>query len=130
VESSKNLQPDAGEASAATLLEISQILRSMAGNQSALPEPAAGSSKFSPSHADVWVNLLWFLSLALSVSVSLVAMLAKQWCYSFMSGRAGQPHIQARTRQRRLEELERWRLPEILAFLPTLMHLSLCQFPC
>ncbi|KAH7339304.1 hypothetical protein B0J17DRAFT_569561, partial [Rhizoctonia solani] len=127
VESSKNLEPDPAAISATTLQEISQILRVIAINQSgvSLPESPA-NAEFTPSAAAVWVNALWFLSLALSVSVSLATMLAKQWCYSYMSGRAGQPHIQARTRQRRLEELERWKMPEILAILPVFMHLSLC----
>lgn len=108
-------------------MEITQILRAMSANQTVSPTLDSDPEAFSPSAAAIWVNILWFLSLSLSVSVSLVAMLAKQWCYSFMSGRSGQPHIQARMRQRRLEELERWKMPEILAFLPTLIHLSLCQ---
>ncbi|CAE7205057.1 unnamed protein product, partial [Rhizoctonia solani] len=128
VESSKNLQPDPATISATTLQEISQILRVISTNSGAtLPTPTA-EPEFEPSAAAIWVNALWFLSLALSVSVSLATMLAKQWCYSYMSGRAGQPHIQARTRQRRLEELERWKMPEILAILPVFMHLSLFLF--
>ncbi|KAG8731112.1 hypothetical protein FRC11_005065, partial [Ceratobasidium sp. 423] len=129
VESSKNLQPDPAAMSATTLQEISQILRVMSNNQSGASIPESPSeADFKPSAAAIWVNALWFLSLALSVSVSLVTMLAKQWCYSYMSGRAGQPHLQARTRQRRLEELERWKMPEILAILPVFMHLSLFLF--
>ncbi|EUC58235.1 transmembrane protein, putative [Rhizoctonia solani AG-3 Rhs1AP] len=129
VESSKNLAPDPAVISATTLQEISQILRVISNNQSGATFPAPSSeTEFKPSASAIWVNALWFLSLALSVSVSLATMLAKQWCYSYMSGRAGQPHIQARTRQRRLEELERWKMPEILAILPVFMHLSLFLF--
>ncbi|CAE6420907.1 unnamed protein product [Rhizoctonia solani] len=129
VESSKNLQPDPATMSATTLQEISQILRLMSNNQSGASIPqSSNEANFKPSASAIWVNALWFLSLALSVSVSLATMLAKQWCYSYMSGRAGQPHIQARTRQRRLEELERWKMPEILAILPVFMHLSLFLF--
>ncbi|KAJ1304272.1 hypothetical protein OPQ81_005432 [Rhizoctonia solani] len=129
VESSKNLEPDPAAISAATLQEISQILKAISNNQSGASLPqSSNEADFKPSAAAIWVNALWFLSLALSVSVSLATMLAKQWCYSYMSGRAGQPHIQARTRQRRLEELERWKMPEILAILPVFMHLSLFLF--
>ncbi|KAG8792952.1 hypothetical protein FRC12_004397 [Ceratobasidium sp. 428] len=96
------------------------------GSSAASANTNSDPSAFAPSTSAIWINALWFLSLALSVSVSLIVMLAKQWCYSYMSGRSGQPHIQARSRQRRLEELERWKMPEILAFLPTLIHLSLC----
>ncbi|CAE6388332.1 unnamed protein product [Rhizoctonia solani] len=128
VESSKNLQPDPAAISATTLQEISQILRIISNNQSGASLPPSSEPEFKPPASAIWVNALWFLSLALSVSVSLATMLAKQWCYSYMSGRAGQPHIQARTRQRRLEELERWKMPEILAILPVFMHLSLFLF--
>ncbi|KAF8706092.1 hypothetical protein RHS03_05218, partial [Rhizoctonia solani] len=130
VESIKDLQPDPAMISATTLQEISQVLRIIVSNNqsSASLSDLPPEEKFKPSAAAIWVNVLWFLSLALSVSVSLVTMLAKQWCYSFMSGRAGQPHVQARTRQRRLEELERWKMPEILAILPVFMHLSLFLF--
>ncbi|KAF8756839.1 hypothetical protein RHS01_04098 [Rhizoctonia solani] len=130
VESIKDLQPDPAMISATTLQEISQVLRIIVSNNqsSASFSDLPPEEKFKPSAAAIWVNVLWFLSLALSVSVSLVTMLAKQWCYSFMSGRAGQPHVQARTRQRRLEELERWKMPEILAILPVFMHLSLFLF--
>jgi hypothetical protein len=126
VESSKNLEPDPAVISAATLQEISHILRMISNNQSGASLSEPSTEEFEPSTAAVWVNALWFLSLALSVSVSLITMLAKQWCHSYMSGRAGQPHVQARTRQKRLEELEKWKMPEILAILPVFMHLSLC----
>ncbi|KAG9080150.1 hypothetical protein FS749_008108, partial [Ceratobasidium sp. UAMH 11750] len=129
VESFKNLQPDPSQTSANALLEITQLLRAMSnGSNAAFVDTNSDPSAFSPPASAIWINALWFLSLALSVSVSLVVMLAKQWCYSYMSGRLGQPCVQARARQRRLEELERWRMPEILAFLPTLIHLSLFLF--
>ncbi|CAE6462245.1 unnamed protein product [Rhizoctonia solani] len=120
IESAKNLQPDPTETA---LHEVVSLLRVQVLNETSPTETG-----FTPSLVAVWVNGLWFLSLSLSVSVSLVAMLAKQWCYSYMSGRTGQPHVQARSRQRRLDGLERWKMPEILAFLPTLMHLSLVLF--
>jgi hypothetical protein len=127
IESAKNLQQDYSENTAASMLEITSILRSIADGQPVTSSSSDNSNLpgFTPSLAAVCVNALWFLSLSLSVSVSLVAMLAKQWCYSYMSGRTGQPHVQARRRQRRLDGLERWKMAEILAFLPTLMHFSL-----
>lgn len=126
IESAKALQQDSAESTAAAMQEVTIILRAIAEGQAIAPSSDSGElSGFTPSFAAVCVNALWFLSLGLSVSVSLVAMLAKQWCHSYMSGRIGQPHVQARQRQRRLDGLERWKMPEILAFLPTLMHFSL-----
>ncbi|CAE6519326.1 unnamed protein product [Rhizoctonia solani] len=127
IESAKNLQKDPTETAAASLQHATILLRAIATGQlvnSTVPD----DPEFTPSSVAVCVNALWFLSLALSVSVSLVAMLAKQWCHSYTSGRTGQPHVQARQRQRRLDGLEHWKMPEILAFLPTLMHVSLILF--
>ncbi|QRV99369.1 activating signal cointegrator 1 complex subunit 3 [Ceratobasidium sp. AG-Ba] len=129
IESFRTLQPDPTLTSVNALLEITQLLRTIANTTSAAstaigPDP----DNFTPSSLAIWINALWFLSLALSISVSLIAMLAKQWCYSYMSNRHGQPYIQARNRQKRLEELQRWKMPEILAFLPSLIHLSLFLF--
>ncbi|QRV75500.1 transmembrane protein [Ceratobasidium sp. AG-Ba] len=90
-----------------------------------LPNILDNTLDYAPPFTIICVNTLWFLSLSLSVSVSLVAMLAKQWCYSYMSGRAGQPHVQARLRHRRFDGLQHWKMPEILEILPTLMHFSL-----
>ncbi|KAF8604547.1 hypothetical protein BDV93DRAFT_440416, partial [Ceratobasidium sp. AG-I] len=128
IESAKALQQDATESTAAAMQEVTTILRAIAEGQAITPSDSSEPPGFTPSFAAVCVNALWFLSLSLSVSVSLVAMLAKQWCHSYMSGRIGQPHVQARRRQRRLDGLERWKMPEILAFLPTLMHFSLMLF--
>ncbi|CAE6480399.1 unnamed protein product [Rhizoctonia solani] len=124
IESAKNLQEDPA---AVSLQEVTTLLRAIAAGQ-VLNSTSPEAPGFTPPSTAIWVNALWFLSLSLSVSVSLVAMLAKQWCHSYMSGRTGQPHVQARQRQRRLDGLERWKMPEILAFLPTLMHLSLILF--
>ncbi|QRW18096.1 transmembrane protein [Rhizoctonia solani] len=67
--SAKNLQPDPTEIA---LREVASLLQVQVLNATSPTE--AG---FTPSLAAVWVNALWFLSLSLSVSASLVAMLAK-----------------------------------------------------
>ncbi|KAG9089970.1 hypothetical protein FRC06_001280, partial [Ceratobasidium sp. 370] len=127
IESAENLKQDPAENAAASMLVAVSMLRAIAGGHpvNSTSQDNSNPAEFTPPFAAVCVNTLWFLSLSLGVSVSLVAMLAKQWCYSYMSGRTGQPHVQARRRQRRLDGLERWKMTEILAFLPTLMHCSL-----
>ena len=76
----------------------------------------------------VVVNILWLLSLSLSVFVSLIAMLAKEWCYKFMSGRFGPIYEQARRRQQKWNGIEKWKMQEILNVLPLMMHAALCKF--
>lgn len=73
------------------------------------------------------VNALWFLSLSLSVAVSLIAMLAKEWCHAFISNRSGETYERARLRQKRWDEIERLKLIDVLTLLPLLMHLALCK---
>ncbi|KAL5637733.1 hypothetical protein ACGC1H_002109 [Rhizoctonia solani] len=133
LESSKQLQEDPADATAQTLETISQTLLLIAqGNQSLLSRSTslaeALENEFSPNWIAVCINILWFLSLALSVAASLIAMLAKEWCYLFMSGRTGQPCLQARRRQQRWDAMVMWKMPELLMFLPSLMHMSLFLF--
>ena len=129
IESAKGLQPDPAEASARSLLLITQTLLSMSGNSQSASSLSGASEdpRFTASASTICVNVLWFLSLSLSVAVSLVAMLAKEWCYSYMSGRTGHPCQQARRRQQRWDGLVRWRMQELLVFLPSLIHLALCE---
>lgn len=68
------------------------------------------------------------MSLSLSVAVTLVAMLAKEWCYTFMSGRTGQACLQARKRQQRWDGLVRWKMQELVVLVPSAIHLALCEF--
>ncbi|KAG8724837.1 hypothetical protein FRC09_013277, partial [Ceratobasidium sp. 395] len=129
IESYKSLQPDPAETSAQTLDTISQTLLAMANAQSGVPfgytppVPAA----FVASTSAVCVNALWFLSLSLSVGVSLVALLGKDWARAYMAELTGQPYQQARKRQQRWDSLEEWRMPQVIKFLPILLHLALCK---
>ncbi|KAF8599029.1 hypothetical protein BDV93DRAFT_416411, partial [Ceratobasidium sp. AG-I] len=126
---SKQLQQDPAQTSAQTLLVISQTLVALSNNQ-AVPtlESTDVETRFLPSHSNVLVNALWFSSLSLSVGVSLIAMLAKSWCYSFMSGRSGPKHQQAHRRQQRWDGMHTWRMKDILVYLPILMHFALCEY--
>ncbi|KAG8686313.1 hypothetical protein FRC09_014203, partial [Ceratobasidium sp. 395] len=130
IESLGDLKPDPADESAQTLLFISQTLTAMANGQPAPSPPVDISSPqtFSPSRSAVVVNVLWLLSLSLSVAVSLVAMLAKDWCYKFMSGRTGPIYEQARKRQEKWNGMERWKMAELLVYLPIAMHLALLLF--
>ncbi|KAG9086039.1 hypothetical protein FS749_003944 [Ceratobasidium sp. UAMH 11750] len=130
IESSKSLQPDPAETSAQTLFVISQTLFAIANNQpgSPLNFTAPETQDFVVPVSAVCVNALWFLSLSLSVAVSLVAMLAKDWARGYMAELTGQPYQQARKRQRRWDGLKEWKVPEVITFLPSLLHLALLLF--
>ncbi|KAF8593079.1 hypothetical protein BDV93DRAFT_461846, partial [Ceratobasidium sp. AG-I] len=99
-------------------------------NQSALAPASisANPAPFIPTSSVVAVNVLWFTSLILSVSVTLVAMLAKEWTHLFMIGRTGVPMEQARKRQKRLDGIKAWKMEGVITALPTLMHIALFLF--
>jgi hypothetical protein len=127
MESSKSLKEDPPERSAERLDQMTNILLVIANvtppselniTQITNPKP------FSPRPIDLCVNALWFFSLILSASVSLIAMLAKEWCYLFISGRIGDSWAQARSRQRRLKGMEKWKMGSVVMFLPSLIHLA------
>ncbi|KAG8741016.1 hypothetical protein FRC10_003439 [Ceratobasidium sp. 414] len=127
IESSKGLQPDPAQTSAQSLSAISQTLLAIANNQPSSPLNlmTPETQEFVVPTSAVCVNALWFLSLSLSVAVSLVAMLAKDWAHGYMAELTGQPYQQARKRQRRWDGLKEWRVPEVIMFLPSLLHLAL-----
>lgn len=128
MESAKRLQEDVAESSAQTLTIISQTLLAIANNTQLIAPPESAPSidkQFTASNSDICINALWFLSLSISVAVSLIAMLAKEWCHQFMSGRTGPPGAQAKRRQEQWDALQQWKMPELLVFLPSLIHLAL-----
>ncbi|CAE6489857.1 unnamed protein product [Rhizoctonia solani] len=133
IESSSKLQEDPNDVSATALLAISRILIPVNNNtlvNSTAWEPSELSigEKFNPSRSVVIVNSLWFLSLGLSLATSFLAMLAKDWCYSFAAHRIGHPWDQAQRRQRKWMMIEKWKMQELILLLPSLIHLSLLLF--
>ncbi|CAE6449306.1 unnamed protein product [Rhizoctonia solani] len=131
IESSQKLQEDPADVTAQTLLAISQALSVLinttqpTGVQSS---NTVNTGSFSPSRITVTVNTLWYLSLSLSVATSLLAMLAKDWCHSFLAGRTGHPHTQTMRRQQKWMMIEKWKMQELIMVLPSLIHLSLLLF--
>ncbi|CAE7080554.1 unnamed protein product [Rhizoctonia solani] len=131
IESYKNLKQDPADVSSQTLITISNTLMLIAnGSQPSgtLPLPETDTPAFQASAKAICVNVLWFLSLSLSVAVSLISMLAKEWCLEFMSGRTGPPGAQVRRRQQRWDGLVKWRMKGLLMLLPSLIHMSLLLF--
>ncbi|KAG9108431.1 hypothetical protein FRC07_008445 [Ceratobasidium sp. 392] len=130
IESLGDLKPDHAESSAQTLLLMSKTLTALTNGQPAplSPEDEPSSVAFSPPRSAVIVNVIWLLSLSLSVAVSLIAMLAKDWCYRFMSRRSGPMYEQAIRRQQKWNGMELWKMELVLEKLPLAMHLALLLF--
>ncbi|KAF8599635.1 hypothetical protein BDV93DRAFT_497429 [Ceratobasidium sp. AG-I] len=128
IESTGLLQEDHAATSAALLLLIAQsqqrtevgLLHGSSIPVTARPFVVAASAR--------WVNGLWFVALALSLSAALLAITAKEWINEFIGSYAKAPHDFALERQARWDALESWRALHILDFLPTLLHVSLVCF--
>ena len=78
----------------------------------------------------VAVNMLCFLSLTLVLIDAFLAMLVKGWLQEFDRGwrKYTVAHLRAQERERRLQELEYWKLHELVALLPILIQGSLFLF--
>ncbi|EIN08435.1 hypothetical protein PUNSTDRAFT_24199, partial [Punctularia strigosozonata HHB-11173 SS5] len=81
VEAYTQLQPDNTQISVQLLADISIQLRQISTSQTA-PASADSNSTRIPFHAEphvVAVNILWFLSLNLSLASALLGIFIKQW---------------------------------------------------
>ncbi|KAL1663399.1 hypothetical protein GGF50DRAFT_116118 [Schizophyllum commune] len=78
--------------------------------------------------SDVWVNALWFTTLALSLATVLIAALVKQWLQEYVKTSAGPPRKRALVRHIRFTALLRWKVSFIIGLVPLLLHVSLALF--
>ena len=85
---------------------------------------------FSPPPYAVAVNALFFASLGIVLVAAFLCMLVKGWIREFDRKLRGIPDLEKRAVIKELCEqgLARWRLPEIIIFLPSLIHISLVLF--
>lgn len=130
-QTSQKLQRDFTEVTAHKMDEMTKLLRVViAGNNitDVPPSSLSVATKFVPERSDLWINGLWFTSLALSLTTALLAVLTKQWIHQYMSVPSGTPRDRSRIRQFRFNSLEKWRVPVIIGLLPVLMHISLAVF--
>ena len=85
---------------------------------------------FSPPPYAVAVNALFFASLGIVLVAAFLCMLVKGWIRELDRKLLGIPDLEKRAVIKELREqgLARWRLPEIIIILPSLIHISLVLF--
>ncbi|CAE7089056.1 unnamed protein product [Rhizoctonia solani] len=132
LESSKSLLPEPNFATVLAIRELTAVVQAglqVPTNSSLPPEGATTvANSFKPSMTIIWVNCLWFLSLGLSISVSLFAMLAKRLCYKARLTYWGTPYERSVRRQEVWEALEKWKFEFLVEQLSMLMHIALILF--
>jgi Family of unknown function (DUF6535) len=83
-----------------------------------------------PGSAIVWVNILWLISLVLSLTCALIATLLQQWARRYIETpkSADMLRHRARVRSLLLVGARFYKIPLIVEILPTLLHLSVFLF--
>ena len=127
----QDLKPNSQDTSAFYLANIYQLLSNENGSQVITPPSLSNpAASFTPSKAAVWVNSLWFLSLAIGLTCAFLATFLQQWARRYL--RITKPrrslHERARIRAFFAEGVERLHLPWTVEALPTLLHISLFLF--
>ncbi|KAH9955526.1 hypothetical protein BGW80DRAFT_1213963, partial [Lactifluus volemus] len=114
------------------LKQISAQLSS-AFPQASIPSPSPlPPLTANPSPSDKRVNVLWFISLVLSLSAALLATLVQRWARSHMQIflRYKHPLKLSRIRQYLHEGVEHWHMAAIAEAVPALIHIALFLFMC
>ncbi|TDL21527.1 hypothetical protein BD410DRAFT_705337, partial [Rickenella mellea] len=124
IESYKVLIADPTQVTVSVLMQISQQL------SNGTHTPAAVLPTFSPQSGDIAVNILWFLSLAFSLTCALAAVLVGQWARQYVRFPRSLSTIteQARARQYVFENMQWWKMDVVVEMIPTLLHISLILF--
>ncbi|KAI9443002.1 hypothetical protein H4582DRAFT_1149959 [Lactarius indigo] len=129
VVSFQDLRPDPQDKSAAYLENIYQLL---ADSNRTHDVPTFPSQSFSPPKSAVWVNSLWSLSLVITLSSALLAILVQQWVRRYIKvtqpRSASGPHKRARDRAFFDKGVEDLRLRWVVDALPIFLHTSLVLF--
>ncbi|KAG8757072.1 hypothetical protein FRC14_002405 [Serendipita sp. 396] len=126
IESMKKLEEDPQETARDLLMYIANQTFNAARNRTLDQyEP----THFSPEKYIIIINGLLFASLSLGLVVGLVAIIILQWIIRYDSGLLRKnAKDRATTRQYRLEAMEYWQLPRIIALLPILLYASFTLF--
>ncbi|THV04791.1 hypothetical protein K435DRAFT_714364 [Dendrothele bispora CBS 962.96] len=127
IESYPRLQADPADATVAILTQMSQQLASLSNGTTFTSE---SRPPFEPDTASMVCNTLWFLSLALAITCSLLATFVQQWVRDFLHKTAVRPSPIAKARILAFSYfgLRRFGMHTFVDIIPMLMHISLSFF--
>ncbi|KAF7362601.1 hypothetical protein MVEN_00608900 [Mycena venus] len=129
IESYKTLIPDSGDTGVLLLAQISQQLAAQANGTAFVVTPGP-AVPFTPLTSSLVCNVLWFLSLGLSLTCALIATLLEQWARDFLhrADMRSAPVIRARVYSFLYYGLKRFRMHTVVEIIPLLLHASLLFF--
>ncbi|KAJ6597568.1 hypothetical protein DFH09DRAFT_1272236 [Mycena vulgaris] len=129
IESYRTLTPDQGQLSVLILAHISQQL-SAGANSPAFELPAPNTVGSLPTATSLACNILWFISLCLSLSCALIATLVEQWARDFIQATEMRPSpiTRARIFSYLYYGVQRFSMHSVVELIPLLLHTSLVFF--
>jgi hypothetical protein len=98
-----DLKPNPQDTSAFYLRNLYQLSANPNASYPSIPSALAEPPAFSPPRYAIWVNSLWFLSLAVSLSGATVAMLFRNWAVQYIS--VTQPPCDTSDKQARIRAI-------------------------
>jgi len=105
------------------------ILSQIASQDGVTDRAAPTVPPFSPTSSAIRVNILWFLSLILSLTTVLSGIVSLQWLREYLRYPTHcSPKQKFAIRNMRAEAFDRWYVPHILAGLPVLLQIALVLF--
>ncbi|KAJ7656041.1 hypothetical protein DFH06DRAFT_929862, partial [Mycena polygramma] len=127
IESYKTLVPNSGDTTAFLLAQISQQLAASSNGTSFV---VTSPTPFAVPTSSLICNVLWFLSLGLSLTCALVATLLEQWARDFLhrADMRSAPVIRARVFSFLYYGLKRFQMHTVVEIIPLMLHASLFLF--
>ncbi|KAF5325004.1 hypothetical protein D9619_009818 [Psilocybe cf. subviscida] len=123
IESYQRLQPDPNDAIVSLLAHIAEKLDNPSVNATVSVASIVSDTNFSPSRSNININIFWFVSLVLSLTVALIGVVALQWLREHQHYDSSlKPHETVAILHMRLDGLEDWYVPQIFAGLPLLLQ--------
>ncbi|KAH9976527.1 hypothetical protein BJV74DRAFT_718300, partial [Russula compacta] len=113
-----------------TELLLAQISLQLAQSTNATFSPFQNVLSTRPTELDVAVNVLWTLSLVLSLTCALGAILVQDWIQEYLhySQIHPVPSTRARIRAYLFNGLNQYRLDQVISAIPLLLHLAILLF--
>ncbi|KAH9015788.1 hypothetical protein EDB85DRAFT_2156389 [Lactarius pseudohatsudake] len=126
-----NLFPNYTDRTNTLLAQISQQLFDISkGVSSPNDAPFSNDFSFTPSASAIRVNVIWFLSLVLSIASAVNATLFQQWVrrYLELTRRRVAPHKRARTRAYMFNGIASFKMSRAVKAVHVLLHASIFLF--
>ncbi|KAH8810178.1 hypothetical protein DL96DRAFT_1473270, partial [Flagelloscypha sp. PMI_526] len=130
IQASTALLPDHNLIMTHQLKEQILILRAGVNSTAiaAIPPSVYQPETSTHSTLDALVTALFFVSLALSLAVALTSVLVKQWLQGYTAVTLGTAKERALVRHFKFEGIKQWKLRQLVAALPLVIHVSFWIF--